>query len=100
MRRNGITRTCQPQHLNLTTGKNVKKPLKAIATAAARQPLSAGDADADLQSVRTVWRKISGECPATELPGSARTAAARTVLETSDLIEIRREAFLRVLLSL
>ena len=78
----------------------MKKPKKAIATAATRQPLSAGDADADLPYARTAWKKISGECPATELPGSARIAADRTVLETSDLIKIRRGAFLRVLLSL
>ena len=61
----------------------MKKPKKAVATAATKLLLSAGDADAGLQSARTVWRKISGECPATELHGSALTAAARTDSEIS-----------------
>ena len=59
------------------------KPKKVTATAATRQLPSAGDAGAGLQSARSVWRKISGECPATELPGSALTAEARTDSEIS-----------------
>ena len=78
----------------------MKKPKKSIATAAIRQRLSAGDAGVGLPYARAAWKKISGECPATELHGSARIAADRTVLETSDLIKIRREAFLPALLSL
>jgi len=67
----------------------VKKPKKSIATAATSRLLSAGDADAGLPYAKTAWKKISGECPATELPGSARTAGARTVSGTSDAIGIR-----------
>jgi len=62
----------------------VKKPKKSIATAAARQPHSAGGAGAGLPYAKSAWKKISGECPAMELPGSALTAEARMVSETSN----------------
>jgi len=39
---------------------------------------SAGAAVADSVSVRTAWKKISGECPATASHGNARIAAGRT----------------------
>ena len=73
---------------------------KSIATSATRQLPFAGDAGADLQSARTVWKKISGECPATELHGSALTAAARTGSEISKNPEINQEEFLQALLIL
>ncbi len=39
---------------------------------------SAGDAGADFRFVRNVWKKISGECPATASHGNARTAKGKT----------------------
>ena len=44
---------------------------------------SAGDAGADFPSARTAWRKISGGCPVTALPGNARIAEDKTAMETS-----------------
>jgi len=44
---------------------------------------SAGDAGADFPSARTAWKKISGGCPVTELPGSARIVENKTDMETS-----------------
>jgi len=42
-----------------------------------------GHADAALKFVRIACMKISGECPATGSPGSARIAGLRTDLEIS-----------------
>lgn len=44
---------------------------------------SAGGADADSQSAKTAWKKISGGCPVTALPGSVRIVVTKTDMEIS-----------------
>jgi hypothetical protein len=63
--------------------KNAEWQKKSPAPAAASIRLSAGDAGADFPSAKTAWKKISGGCPVTELPGSARIAENKTGMVTS-----------------
>jgi len=44
----------------------------------------AGAAGVALAYARVAWKKTYGACPATELPGSVRIAAARTALVISN----------------
>jgi len=46
--------------------------------------LSIGSAGAALPFVRDAWMKISGECPATPLPGSVLIAAGGTASAIND----------------
>jgi hypothetical protein len=45
---------------------------------------SAGTAGVDSVSARTVWRKISGACPAMPSPGNARTVEGRMASATNE----------------
>ena len=47
------------------------------ATAVANNFPSAGNADVDSGSAKSVWRKIFGACPAMALPGNVRIVAGR-----------------------
>jgi len=58
-------------------------PGTGTVTAAVKTHRFHGPADAVLPYARCVWTKISGVCPATGLPGTARIAGRRTVLETN-----------------
>jgi hypothetical protein len=55
-----------------------------FATAAAGNYPSVGSADVGSVSVRNVWKKIFGACPAMASPGNARIVAARMASATSE----------------
>jgi len=55
-----------------------------FATAAAGSFPSAGGAGVVSVSVRTVWKKIYGACPAMPSPGNARTVEGRMDSATSE----------------
>ncbi len=55
-----------------------------FATAAAGNSPSVGSAAVDSLSVRTVWKKIYGVCPAMPSPGNARTVEGRMDSVTSE----------------
>lgn len=70
--------SCKTLQLNHHTGSGAAKPKRPGVIAAELLRLSAGAAVADSVSVRTAWKKMSGECPATASHGNARIAVDRT----------------------
>ena len=59
----------------LHTGKNASEPKNEYVSAAIKISLSAGNADADLPSARSVWKRMSGACPVTGSHGNVLIAA-------------------------
>jgi len=64
---------------SLHTEKNAIEPKNGYVSAAIKTGLSAGNAGADLPSAKSAWKKMSGVCPVTALPGNALTVEGKTV---------------------
>jgi len=64
--------------------KNEEKELKRCVIAVGRHFYFAGHADADSPYARIACMKIFGECPATILPGSARTVVGKMDWEINE----------------
>jgi hypothetical protein len=61
------------------TGKNAPKPKTGDVCAAIKKSRFAGNAGVDSPSAKSAWKKMSGVCPATVLPGNALIVEDKTV---------------------